>query len=394
MTAGSITSKGLRWGIAGLFVLAASVFIVRDAIVARNGEESPEARRLWPSNPDVLSSKIMAEVGQAAARRGDPSPATMAEVKQLAIAQPLSPVPFLVHGALAVRKGDYARAELLLLEARQRAPRSSAARYMLADLYLRTGRALPALGEIAVLNRFLPGAATQLAPALAAYATNPGGLQQLKAIIASYPELEPPLMTQLGSQPGTTPLILNLTSSPSPKRVPGDWQRLTVNGMLAQGDYAAAYTVWSRFAGVDEPPTTIFNPQFEDVPAPPPFNWEFAPTKAGIAEPKSNHLDVLYYGREDAGFATQVLLLAPGRYRLSMGLTAREGDPQALAWTVTCVTASEHPLFELPLKGVQPTGEFVIPPNCPAQRLQLIARASESAERADLSIGGLQLTRL
>ena len=275
MAAGTLASKGLRWSVAALFVGAAGVFIVRDAIVDRNGEESAAARRVWASQPDVLSSKIMAEVGQAAARRGEPSPATMAEVRQLVAAQPLSPVPFLVHGALAVRSGDYERAEKLLLLARQRAPRSPAARYMLADLYLRTGRALPAMGEIAVLNRFLPGAATQLAPALAAYATRPGGLQQLKAIVASYPELEPPLMAQLGSQPGTAPLILDLTSRPSPKRVPGDWQRLTVNGMLAHGDYGAAYTVWSRFAGVSDPPTSIFNPEFEDIAAPPPFNWEW-----------------------------------------------------------------------------------------------------------------------
>ena len=73
MAAGTLASKGLRWSVAALFVGAAGVFVVRGAIIDRNGEESAAARRVWASQPDVLSSKIMAEVGQAAARRGDPA---------------------------------------------------------------------------------------------------------------------------------------------------------------------------------------------------------------------------------------------------------------------------------------------------------------------------------
>ena len=95
---------------------------------------------------------------------------------------------------MAARTGNFERAETLLSIARQRAPRSAAARYLMADLYLRTNRPVAAMAEMAVLNRLLPAGSLQLAPSLAAYARVPGSIPRIKALLESYPELEEPLL--------------------------------------------------------------------------------------------------------------------------------------------------------------------------------------------------------
>ena len=92
-------------------------------------------------------------------------------------------------------------------------PRSPATRFLLADLYLRSGRPIQAMGEMAVLNRFVPASAAGLAPALAAYARDRGTLPQIKAILKSYPELEEPLLAQLSEDARNADAILALAST-------------------------------------------------------------------------------------------------------------------------------------------------------------------------------------
>ena len=104
-----MAKAGLRWGVAALFVLTAGTFVVRSTIVERSAGVSDAARGAWPSHPEVLSSSVMEEVGRAAGRGEEPGPRILAAVEQLAVEQPFSPFPFLVHGALAVRRGDYER---------------------------------------------------------------------------------------------------------------------------------------------------------------------------------------------------------------------------------------------------------------------------------------------
>ena len=118
-----------------------------------------------------------------------------------------------MQGAIALRKGDLARAARLIGSARDRAPRSPAARYLLADVYLKSNRPLPAMREMAVLNRLVPAASAQLAPSLAGYARTPGAIPQIRQILASYPELETPLLAKLSWDPNNADLILSLASA-------------------------------------------------------------------------------------------------------------------------------------------------------------------------------------
>jgi tetratricopeptide (TPR) repeat protein len=120
-------------------------------------ETSPEtAARLAAYLPEALVGSAMAQVGMAAAKGEDPPPSALARLRALARLAPLSPEPYLVNGAIALRSGDFERAEKLLLQARQLAPRSAAARILLADLWVAQGRIRDGFGELAALSRLVP----------------------------------------------------------------------------------------------------------------------------------------------------------------------------------------------------------------------------------------------
>ena len=115
----------------------------------------------------------MSEVGSAAAAGQDVSHSTLEGLKLAAGAAPLQPEPFLVHGAIAERTGDLARARSLLEMARWRDPRSPAALYLLADVWLREGNIVQGLRPLALMSRIMPATSVQLVPALAEFARAP-----------------------------------------------------------------------------------------------------------------------------------------------------------------------------------------------------------------------------
>jgi hypothetical protein len=337
----------------------------------------------------------MGDVGRAAAAGKPPGNDTMAKVERLAFAQPVNAEPFLVHAAIALRNGDTGRAERLLIAARQRAPRSPAARYLLGELYIRTGRPIEAMTEMAVLNRLVPSAQVQLAPALAEYARSPGAVPQLRTILASYPELEVPVLAKLSSEPRNADLILSLASPQAAGEPAPDWQRLMLTTLVNNGDYERAYAIWRKLSKVPDLRGGFYNPHFTDRAASAPFNWQFAQGQGGVAEPSDEGgLQVVYFGRDTVDLAQQVLLLPAGTYRLVMKISGDLSGDDSLGWKVACLGANRE-VFRLPLRGAGlVSGRFVIPADCGAQRIALSAEAPEVPDAADFRVSGLQLTRL
>lgn len=338
----------------------------------------------------------MAAVGKAAARGEDPPAKVLARLERLAKAQPLSAEPLLIHGAIALRHGNVGRAERLLTAARQREPRDPAARYLLADLYLRTGRPLPAMAEMSVLNRLLPRGAVQLAPALAAYATTADAAGELSAIVSAYPELKAALLDELAKNAANADLVLSIAGGTRGDDAEGEWKQKLTEVLVSAGQFARARAVWERLSGATVPGAGLFNPRFDASDAPPPFNWQLASSAAGVADPNSGGLDILYYGRTDVDLAAQTLLLPPGGYRLAMNVSGDVGQPGSLRWTVACVGIDER-LLDLPLPADGGTravaGAFAVPEGCEAQTLRLSALGQEFPKQAQFRISGLQLAR-
>ena len=336
----------------------------------------------------------MTDVGTAAARGQAPNEKTMADVHRLAIDRPLTWEPFLVQGAIALRQGEYARAERLILDARRRAPRSPAARFLLAQTYLQTNRPVEAMTEMAVLNRLVPAASAQLAPALADYARSPGAVQQIRTILQSYPELETPLLARLSYDPKNTDLILALATSKQSSGPSPDWQRLLLTTLINDKQYDKAYAIWRKMAGAPDLRGGFYNPTFADQSAPPPFNWQFTPGAGGVAEPGNGGLQVLYFGRDNVELASQVLLLPAGRYRLESITSGNLGPSSGISWKGTCLS-NQKAILALPLRSSgSVSGEFVVPADCGAQRIALAADAPDVPQSADFRISELQLTRI
>lgn len=381
-----------------LVVIPLAVLLAIGAVRAMTfvapGDHPLRAFAGWFSgHPDALTDQAMAEIGTAAARGGTVPLSAKAAMAAVAGARPLAPDPFLVEGTIAEMGGDQRRAERLFLAARNRDPRSEAARYFLADRYLKSGRVFAGLVEMGALARLSEKASQPLAPALAAFARSPGAIAELRRYFEVSPKVRDTTLAVLAEDPRNAPLVLALAPAPRPGAPPADWQERLIRALVVAGDYDGAEAIWTRVAGVANR-GLLYNPQFRDLPGPPPFNWNYASGSSGVAEASgSGGLDVIYYGREDLTLAGQLLRLAPGRYRLSMRI---DGPSRAtgVAWIVQCVPGNTV-LLQLPLDAVDQgsiAGTFAVPAaGCAAQSLELRGRPSESSTTAQLTILDLAL---
>ena len=372
-----------------------AVQVVRSAVVTNDSTRATIAQRLWPSHPAVIIDQTMTEIGGRAARGQALTPEILRQVDQIAREAPLAPEPFLIKGALAQVEQRQELAEQLFTAARARDPRSVAARYFLADRYLRSDRTPQALDEIAALSRLFPQGRASFGPALANFAKMPGAVPRLRSFFHASPEFEPLVLTTLADDTNNSNLILALWKGrgSGTNAETAAWQSKLVNKLVEQGAFAKAYSTWRLIAGVNDGQGTVFNPGFIKSIVTPPFNWSFAGV-GGLVEPAAgDRLHVIYFGREGTVLAEQLLLLAPGRYQLSMDISTPPGEGGEIAWSLTCVPGTDA-IFRLPIarKGVL-GGSFSIPPGCSAQRLQLTGSTGDFAQSQDFTIGKFSLTK-
>jgi hypothetical protein len=134
------------------------------------------------------------------------------------------------------------------------------------------------------------------------------------------------------------------------------------------------------------------------LPGMAPFNWSFPATAAGAADRSPSGLQVEYYGRDGAELTSQLLMLPPGRFRLSfIAEGAADGASSKLSWTLTC-HQSKAALAEIALKNVDYSpkriaADIVVPPQgCSAQWLKLVGAPAEFAKPQSATIRNLQLS--
>jgi len=374
-------------------VLAAEV--ARLTVATAFAETRPAlAESLAPRLPELLVTKAMAQVGEAAAQGQNPPQSAMELLGRLARVAPLEAEPMLVQAAIAQKAGDLERAEQLLLEARRRQPRAAAARYLLAHLWLGQGRIEDSLGEVAVLSRLMPESSEQLGPALSEYAKTPGASPKLKEMLATNPKLMPPLLNALATDPDNLPLILELESAvTTTQQEAPQWQARVLDALVGRGDYERAYALWQRLSGYGGRRQLLFNGGFSPLAAPPPFNWKLQSGRAGISELGDGRMRVLYYGRANAILASQLLLLPPGRYRFSFGLSGAP-QPASLVWMLSCLRGKGS-LMRLDLSPSAPRqADFIVPPaGCEAQMLALKGQVQDMPKQSDVLIGPAAIQR-
>lgn len=387
----------MGWGRTLIVVSAAALLaftVIRVAAVEAFARKDPgRAAAIWPNHPAVVLESGLAEVGETAAAGKVVDEALITKLVSAATKAPLAPEPFLVRGVEAQLAGDQSLALRAFLAARQRNPRAVAPRYFLADLYLNAGQTGPGLTEISALARLVPQSLPQVAPYLAAYAKQPRAAPQVKAMLASHPQLELALLSELSADSANAKLVTYLWSGRG-----GDdarpWQGRLLSGLVEAGRFNEARAVWARFTGISAEQDRLFDPDFA-ARAVPPFGWTLASGPSGIAEPQGGgRLHALFYGRDDLTLASQLLTLPPGSYKLSMEVSGTSPTSKSLSWTMKCLPGA-NPIASIQLNrsGAALAPVTIAAGSCPAQLLELTGTAPEFPEQAEVTIGRLQIQR-
>ena len=370
--------------------------IVRNAAVAGLAEKRPQAAaQYWSAHPGTEISVAMAEIARSAQEHRSVPQTVFAAMADAAVKEPLAPEPYLVRGVKAEIAGDDRLAQKAFEAAQWRDPRSLPAAYFLADRYLRTGDVQHGLGEVAALARLSPGGIVTVAPYLAAYARNPANWPGLRTLFRANPQLADSALLVLSSNLATAPAALALAD---PKEKPEDahWLPALINTLVAGGQYAKAREVWARTVveqGAGE--KLIHDASFTDRTALPPFNWAMTSSAVGLAERQAGgRLHIVFYGHEDGILASELLLLPPGEYRVTMRLFGNSAHARLLNWSIWCDKA-DAPIASI---GLDAAGShdwrFTVSKACPAQWLKLSGASGELSQQVDVTLSEFKLERV
>lgn len=387
-------------------LLAGTLFLawlcVRAAAVEALGRSSPAAAATVASDDPRLA--LAAASIEFRVRQGAISPAASKRAITALQSAPLAYDPFLFAGVQELVSGDKRAASAMILEARRRNPRSRMTRLIYLDEALQSGRPDDAAVEIAAISRLVPESFNLLLPELARYALDPKTAPALIKALRPDPKLRDSVLFQLASKGADPEAILRLArsgpSSPDTKERP-DWQGKLLQVLVERGDVARARDLWFGFSGVDpaqlrEP---VYDGAFRGLPGPAPFNWKLSQSPAGVAErTRAPALQVEYYGRVDTELASQLLLLQPGRYLLS--LTAAGNAPASeggVSWELSCARGKTvigaAAVNRISYKPKRVEAPFQVPANCPAQWLRLLGTSAEFPAAHSITISDVQIRR-
>jgi hypothetical protein len=366
-----------------------------DALARRNPYA---AASISPGDPRIALNLAMTEFRL---KQGAVTPAVAERAIGSLQDAPLAEEPFFLAALAALVRGDEAAAEPLLVEAKRRNPRSRATRILLLDRHLRAGRVRQAAAEMSGVSRLMPATRSVLVPQLARFAGDPKTSGVLAEILRSDPELKRSLLEHLASSGAEPDIVLRLAGNEAGPAANGQspaWQQQLLSSLVNKGDVAGAQALWARFAGVTAGGAAVYDGQFQRRPGPPPFNWQFASSAAGVAEPtKSRSLQVEYYGRADAELASQLLTLPPGRHQLrfkAVGDTPERGS--SVSWRLVChpskVEIASVPINKLSYAPRTIGSAFVVPPSgCSGQWLRLVGMPAEFPTAHSITISDLQI---
>lgn len=315
-----------------------------------------------------------------------------------------------VLGLAADRGGRVNQATRLMTIAGRRTPRDEPTQIWLFNAAVRRGDFTQAFAHADALLRVQPGYADRLNPILVANLANPMAVPALLRRLAFRPDWRRGFMAYLaGRQPDVDVAVTvfdGLHAGPAPP-TPEETTGL-INRLVSDHQYRDAKDVWARLlpgrASVAD--DLVYDGNFRGLPGAPPFNWDLASGSGALSElvttpDGARALHVQFPTGISVRLAQQMLVLSPGRYRLSGGVRFDGAAPTAvLAWRVGCIDGPGATLVETRQVGggaVRRTffGDFVVPATgCTAQALLLNTIAQDSFATADAWFDNLSITPL
>lgn len=303
---------------------------------------------------------------------------------------PLTASAYRVLGEAALRRNAAAAAEARLRIAARLDPRDVATQSWLAVAALRAGHLSDALWRLDAVLRVRPDLATALDPQLLALALAPGAKQAWAAVFAAKPPWGADFFVWACTRPAAANAAVDvlyaaLRAAPA-SLSDAEWSAY-LDRLLGQQRWMSAYVAWvqSLASAQREHLDNVFNGDFRDPVSNRGFDWRISYVAGAEvhvvprADTPGQMLEVHFLDQRVpfSGQVSELLALAPGRYRLS-GL-ARLDDlrsERGLQWTVSCADDGRLLGATARLRGSQPWRAFgatfeVPATGCGAQWLRL-----------------------
>lgn len=368
--------------------------ILSDTIGVNLASSSPGTAVAWsPRNEDALDVLAQRELLK---KDGDLN-AAQAWAERALRANPLDQQALFLLGAIAEKKGDRDRGLDLVHAASERSWRNRGAQLWLFERNATRHDYYQALIHADALFRVDPRFLPALFPTIAAFTVSPDGLK----VLADFFVTEPPwrqwvvqlLTTRLYDKSNLDAIFAQLAQTAKP---PTSIElRFYLARLIKDQRYEFAYQKWRAALSPQERDSGVpYNGDFRLPVDGQPFNWTLG-TSLGFdarivpSDSANTHaLRVQFSGaRVDFDDVGQVLLLQPGRYRLTGRVKADQLRTQrGLWWQVSCATGTKAVLVHTDLvSGTIAWSDFhadfeVPSQDCNAQDLRLILPARIASE--------------
>jgi len=314
---------------------------------------------------------------------------------------PLSDKAILHQGYVALQKGELDRAKTLFMAAQKRNSRNRDAAVNLHDIAVIEEEWLEALHQLNIFLNLEPQAFSDILPILLLHSTQPSIWPSFVNLFESDIFWAKDYFNALILQEATSPLLSLLiaeaaNTKPSYSLGAHQSQRLIYNHLMTLGLHLKAYNIWRDFhstTGGSAP--VIFDPAFEGISGPLPFNWQLHQSAAGFSEFKiGGGLILSNSGAEEGAFLTQQTIgILPGSdYQMSIlasGVLHKDDAPFAIH--LRC--SKEGKLISVQeiteIKGITNTLSkvFNIPEkDCMPQKLQVFGNRGKSPGYSEITL--------
>jgi hypothetical protein len=319
------------------------------------------------------------------------------------LSDPLDSRALSLLGFVAEGKGDLARAEALMSLSAARSWRNPEPHVWLLAQAIRRGNFENALAQADGLLRVYPGSSptafrssATIFPILALFALDPHGLAALEGALAANPPWRREFLSQavvIGANDRLmTQLYQSLIRSSQPPTALE--MKPYLDRLVQVGRFDEAYQVWRATSSQAAPARYPYNGNFEAPLDGSPFNWVFDFVSGAevriteVPDRESSHaLRVQFSGaRATLGRVGQLLMLAPGSYRLDLAVKASSlRTERGLVWQISCAESRSVLAETNPVTGTTPWTDlkvkFSVPSSgCNAQWLKLIIPARTASE--------------
>lgn len=397
--------RAVRLALAALFLVGALVAIGRSTANALDRQGDPTLA-LTLGLPSVQQLHRLSE--QAALSKTPPPAATLALARDAAKRDPLTGDPYFLHGAARNLAGDPRAAARLVDLSVRRDPRFIPARFWRIGFAAQRGRVADATDAAVRVIEISPASREQTIPLVVRLTLSPDSWPRIRRALttptgATWRESYFNQLVAAGVEPSIVFSAIDVVRETSGKPPGVREQEALLSSMVQKGDIERAYTAWLGWL----PPEALskvaylYDGRFGGAPGAKPFNWLLTSSGDGAAVIDKQHgLRIDYTANQPVQLARQVILMTPGRYRLtSVGLLDQPMSQDAevpLLWQIVCLPKRQAiATLRLPdatiAKGS--TMIFDVPPGCTAQQLSLEGMGMEFPIRVGGFVRSVQIEK-